>query len=547
MSSEELKAKGNKALAEKKYDEAINFYTQAISLDPNNHVLYSNRSAVYATTRNFEKALEDADKTVQIKPDWSKGWSRKAAAHHGLEDYHNALEAYEQGLKIEPQNEQLKSGKREVESILASSQVNPFANIFNQDIWGKIRSDPELSQYANQQDFVAKVNHLQSDPKAMSNYLQDPRIMKLLSVLLGLDIRGANDFAPQQEEPEPPKPQPKKEEKKEEPKVELTEDQQKALIEKNLGSQAYKKKDFDTAIQHFTNAFEHEPKNIVYLTNRAAAYFEKGDYENCIKDSEKAIEVGREVRADFKSLARAFQRIGNAHLKQGNYTQAIEAFNRSLTEHGTEDVLNSLKKAEKLLKEKEEREYFSVELSLEAKEKGNQAFKTGDFPEAVKHYSEAIKRNPNDHILYSNRAACYTNLRAFSEGLKDCEKCLQINPKFVKGYTRKATIQFFMKEYHKCLETYQHALEIEPENKEVEAGIQRTIAAINSGTGQDDKERAERALQDPEIQGILRDPVMRSILSEIQENPKALNEYMKDADIRAKIEKLVASGILGAR
>jgi len=206
-----------------------------------------------------------------------------------------------------------------------------------------------------------------------------------------------------------------------------------------------------------------------------------------------------------------------------------------------------LKKTEKLKKEKEDREYLSIELSLEAKEKGNKAFKEGDNPEAVKHYTEAIKRNPNDHVLYSNRAACYTNLRAFSDALKDCEKCIQLNPRFVKGYTRKATVQFFMKEYHKCLETYQQALEIEPDNKEVEAGIQRTVQAINTGAGEDDKERAARALQDPEIQNILRDPIMRSILTEIQENPKALNEYLKDADIRAKIEKLIASGVLGTR
>ena len=57
----ELKDQGNKAFQAKDYDTAISLFTKAIELDPQNHVLFSNRSAAKAGKKEWTAALEDAE------------------------------------------------------------------------------------------------------------------------------------------------------------------------------------------------------------------------------------------------------------------------------------------------------------------------------------------------------------------------------------------------------------------------------------------------------------------------------------------------------
>ncbi|XP_063822821.1 stress-induced-phosphoprotein 1 [Ostrinia nubilalis] len=533
-----LKEKGNAALSAGKYMEAIQTYTEAIALDPKNHVLYSNRSAAYAKAENYAAALEDADKTISINPNWSKGYSRKGSALAYLGRYEEAIAAYEKGLELDPNNQQLASGLAEVRQ-----QANEFG-INKEELFAKLHADPQTREWLKDPEYIKIVEKVAQNPfgiQKIDPQMKDKRVLKTISVMLGINF----DYSDVNMDVDPPAPerkptQPKKEEPPKPKQEDLPENRRLALTEKDQGNECYKKKDFDNALKHYQKAIEHDPTDITFYTNMAAVYFEQKEYEKCIKECEKAIDIGRENRADFKLIAKAFTRIGNAYKKMEQWKLAKTYFEKSMSEHRTPEIKTILSEVEKKIAEEQKKAYVDPVKAEQEKELGNEYFKKGDYSNAVKHYTEAIMRNPDDPKLYSNRAACYTKLAAFDLGLKDCDQCCKLDPKFIKGWIRKGKILQGMQQHSKALTAYQKALELDPSNGEALEGYRACSTQLNSNP----EEVRKRAMADPEVQQILRDPAMRCILEQMQQDPHALQDHLKNPTIAAKIQKLLESGLI---
>jgi tetratricopeptide (TPR) repeat protein len=109
-----LKAEGNAAFVAGKYGTAERLYSGALAAAEDaaaapadaadRHKIYGNRSAARNSLDNYEDALTDALRALEICPTWVKGYHRKAVALIALGKMDDGVAAYEEAVKLDPEN-----------------------------------------------------------------------------------------------------------------------------------------------------------------------------------------------------------------------------------------------------------------------------------------------------------------------------------------------------------------------------------------------------------------------------------------------------------
>lgn len=508
---------------------------------------------------------------MKLKPDWPKGYTRKGLAEYFLKKYDDAAETYKAGLKLAPDDATLKEGLAKAMDakyeVPGAGGGGLFGGSFDPSALAMAAAtNPKIKEYMQDKALMQKVtmlmqlgstNPTMQQQLVMQMMQQDPRVLEIVMAMRGMDVTtmGADSESPSEPASSPPpKPKPAKEEPP--PPEDLRTPEQKEADElKNKGNELYKKKQFKEALEMYEKAIQKEPNDLTYYNNKNAVYIEMGDeyFDRVLENCKDLINRRYEINsanpggASFEKVAKVFARMASVYEKRKQYAEAIEYYNKALTEDNNRHTRNALRECERA-KEKFEREsYVDPEKAESHREKGNEFFKAQKWADAKQEYDEAIKRNPQDAKLYSNRAAALTKLLAYPDALRDLDECLKLDPTFVKAYSRKATAHFFMKEYHKALQAYEQGLKLEPNNEECLKGKEQVLNKISetSRSGQVDEEQIRHAMADPEIQQILHDPQINMFLREMQEHPqRAQAAMMADAKLAEAVSKLVAAGII---
>ncbi|OAD61633.1 Sperm-associated antigen 1 [Eufriesea mexicana] len=111
-------------------------------------------------------------------------------------------------------------------------------------------------------------------------------------------------------------------------------------------------------------------------------------------------------------------------------------------------------------------------MAEQEREKGNEAFRVGDYKEALKHYNTSIKMNSNI-ITYNNRAMTYIKLQRYENALTDCNMVLSVEYTNIKALLRRAVSLEHLGKSSQALADYEAALTLEPTNAVAIAGVKK--------------------------------------------------------------------------
>ncbi|GMM36788.1 Sgt2 protein [Saccharomycopsis crataegensis] len=203
--AEALKAEGNKVMAAQDFEAAIAKYTQAIEVLDTNAVYYSNRAAAYSSVGKHNLAIKDANKAIELDPQYARAYSRLGLANYALGDVKAALQAYEKGLEIEGDKPSpgMKKGfetakKRVIEEEAAAAgsgsvdnasatrsqpsggmpDLGGLASMLGGGAGGGM---PDLGGLMSNPQVMQAAQQMMQNPDAMANLMNNPMLQQMAS------------------------------------------------------------------------------------------------------------------------------------------------------------------------------------------------------------------------------------------------------------------------------------------------------------------------------------------------------------------------------
>jgi len=435
LSFDDYYNQGISAFNHKNYEQAINKFTRALSLDPNHTDAYVWRSDAYIQLGQYQQTIEDCTQIISIDPDnipayvrrgfarlsleeyqqsledsnraislisltfnqtdtnsWlSQAYAQQGDAHQSLGNSNEAIENYQKSLDIVP-NDDLRAKL----DALNNAKNHLFDQYFNQGI--TLVNQGNYSQEAIEQFTRAlSLNPNHADAYVWRGYVyhclnKHQQALDDWNQAIRLNPNDANTYC-------------------------------------NRATAYNDLKNYEQALNDSNQAIRLNPNHVTAYYNRAFAQMELGEYQQAIDDCKEAIRLNPNHVAVHQHLTNAKNRL-------------FEQYHVNAHQH-----LTNLTNTENRLYE----QYFNQGITLINQEK---------YQQAIEQFTKALTLNPNDIQVYSWRRDAYIQLGQYQPAVEDCTLIISIAPRNIPAYIKRCFSHLSLGKYQQALEDSNKAISL---------------------------------------------------------------------------------------
>ena len=114
--------RGNAHTAKGDYDRAIQDFDKSIKLDPAYAKPLNNRGAAYLRKGEFDLAIASFDEAIKLKSNYGGAFANRAGAYLKKNEYDRAARDYDEAVRLEPNRASVWAGRCWTRAVLGSLQ-----------------------------------------------------------------------------------------------------------------------------------------------------------------------------------------------------------------------------------------------------------------------------------------------------------------------------------------------------------------------------------------------------------------------------------------